>query len=99
MAFLFGIIQPYDPVRSLSIDVNDDLRIPLWPHGTKLSFHSRVATADELTDCEHIQMTTTTLWNPSEISMIQETNHGGSGPWKRRLETLTCFDRYDDRLL
>ena len=63
--------NPYDPCRSLSIDVDNDLCIPLRrPHCTKLLYHMRVPTAVELTTCEHIHMTSATPWNPSELSML-----------------------------
>ena len=45
--------NPYDTERSLSIDVDNDLQIPLRAHGTKLLFRTRVPTTDELATCDH----------------------------------------------
>ena len=81
--------NPFDPMHALSIEVNSTLRIPLQAHGTKISFRTRVPTNDELTSCEHIQMTSAHPWNPSEVQLSQVTAHGGSTPsWKRRIEPL-----------
>jgi hypothetical protein len=90
--------NPYDPAHGLSIDVDDSLSIPLHPVGTKLQFRTRVPTKDELARCEHIDMTSATPWNPSEVVMLQETDQGGSvGPWKRYLSsTLTRKYEYVD---
>ena len=76
--------NPYDPDRKLSIDVNDSLQIPLQPVGTKLQFHTRVPSSQELQNCEHIQMTSSHTWNPTEIVMVQTIVPVGSMLWKRR---------------
>jgi hypothetical protein len=85
----FGIPSwddPYDPDKGLSIDVDDSLHIPLQPVGTKLQFRTRVPTAQELATCEHVHMTSPSIWNPSDIVMIQETVQrcSISSPWKRQ---------------
>jgi len=89
--------NPFDPTRPLSIDVHDALHIPLRPVGTKLLFTSRVPTATELETCEHIHMTSSAPWNPSDISMLQATHQGGSAhPWKRQVATVdSTYDRYE----
>jgi hypothetical protein len=70
--------NPYDPDKGLSIDVDDSLHIPLQPVGTKLQFRTRVPTAQELATCEHVHMTSPSIWNPSDIVMIQGTVIGRS---------------------
>ena len=90
--------NPFDPTRSLSIDVNDDFHIPLRAVGTKLTFTSRVPTATELETCEHILMTSSAPWNPSDVMMLQATHQGGSTthPWKRQITTVdSIYDRYE----
>jgi hypothetical protein len=90
--------NPFDTTRSLSIDIHDDFHIPLRPVGTKLMFTSRVPTATELETCEHIHMTSSAPWNPSEISLLQATHQGGNTthPWKRQIATVdSTYDRYE----
>ena len=91
--------NPYDTARSLSIDVDADLHIPLRATGTKLMFRSRVPTTSELSSCEHIQMTSSHQWNPTEVSMLQATHQGGHvsrPPWKRLVATVdSTYERYE----
>ena len=78
--------NPNDPARDLTIEVDNSLRIPLQPVGTKLQFRTRVSTTQELRDCEHIQMTSLRPWNPTNIVMVQGMTQGGSTEtWKRWL--------------
>jgi hypothetical protein len=89
--------NPFDPNRPLSIEVDNNLHIPLRTAGTKLMFSSRVPTATELTTCEHIQMTSSTPWNPSDVTMLQATNQGGrTHPWKRQIATVdSAYNQYE----
>jgi hypothetical protein len=89
--------NPFDSARSLSIDVNDDLQIPLRTIGTKVAFRTRVPTAYELENSDHIHMTSAHPWNPTDVTMVQATHQGGSvstqRPWKRQIDS-TC-DRFE----
>ena len=76
--------NPFDPEHNLSIEVHPDLTIPLRAFGTKVGFCTRVPTQLELRECEHIHMTSSSLWNPSDVVMVQATAQGGQSPWKRR---------------
>ncbi|KAI2502013.1 Reverse transcriptase (RNA-dependent DNA polymerase) [Fragilaria crotonensis] len=92
--------NPFDQARPLSVEVNNDLHIPLRPVGTKLLFTTRVPTSLELETCEHVQMTSASPWNPSDVAMLQATHQGGSTvhpPWKRQIATVdsTFEDRYE----
>jgi hypothetical protein len=91
--------NPFDPSHALTIEVNDSLHIPLRSYGTKIAFRTRVPSEAELCECEHIAMTSPTLWNPSDIVMIQATDQGGSiRPWKRLLASVNNTahsDRYE----
>jgi len=78
--------NPFDPAHDLSIEVHPDLTIPLRAFGTKVGFRTRVPTQLELRKCEHIHMTSSSLWNPSDVIMVQEMAQGGQSPWKRRRE-------------
>ena len=90
--------NPFDSERSLSIDVNDDLHIPLRTIGTKVAFRTRVPTAYELEKNDHIHMTSAQPWNPTNVTMIQATHQGGSTiaphPWKRR-QIGPTYDRFE----
>ena len=46
--------------------------------GTKLQFRTWVPTALELNDCEHIQMTSPHVWNPTDAVMVQGMAQGVS---------------------
>ena len=74
--------NPYDDERGLGIAVDDDLSIPLQTMGTKIYFRTRVPTAHELERYEHIQMTSSRSWDPSQVKMLQETNQGGNTMFK-----------------
>ncbi len=89
--------NPFDPTRSLSIEVSDNLRIPLRTYGTKVAFKTRVPTADELEKSDHVHMTSAHPWNPTDISMLQATNHGGCyKPWKRQIATMhSMYDQFE----
>jgi hypothetical protein len=62
----------------LSIEVSNDLHIPLQSHGTKIKFRSRVPTTHELATCPHVQMTSASPWNPDTVHMAQVTAQGGN---------------------
>jgi hypothetical protein len=49
--------NPFDPMHSLSIEVDTSFHIPLVASGTKVGFRTRMPTPEELRHCEHIQMT------------------------------------------
>lgn len=73
--------NPFDPLRSLSINVNPTLTIPLRAHGTKIAFRTQLPTATELCTCEHIAMTSPilgTLWKLSwcKPRIKAEVDHG-----------------------
>ncbi|KAI2507356.1 Reverse transcriptase (RNA-dependent DNA polymerase) [Fragilaria crotonensis] len=86
--------------HGLYLEVNNDLHIPLRTVGTKLLFTTRVPTSLELETCEHVQMTSASPWNPSDVAMLQAAHQGGSTvhpPWKRQIATVdsTFEDRYE----
>ena len=81
--------------------MDGDLHIPLRAVATKLLFTTRVPTQHELETCPHVDMTSSTLWNPSDVTMIQATHQGGGmHPWKRRVATVesgpynSCISEY-----
>jgi hypothetical protein len=84
--------NPYDPMHSLSIEVNSMMTIPLRAFGTKVGFRTRTPMTVELQTCEHIQMTSPHTWTPSDVQMIQATEQDKASPWKRRLEALYSID-------
>jgi hypothetical protein len=65
--------------------------------GTKIAFRTRVPCETELRDCEHDHMTSASVWNPSDVAMIQATGQcGSSRPLKRRLASVGILtDRYE----
>ena len=89
--------NPFDMDRSLSINVDNDLSIPMRSVGTKVLFRSRVPTSHELENCVHITMTSPNIWNPSEVVFAQQTDRGGeSGPWKRKISCVCGVTRSED---
>ena len=77
------------------IDVNSSLRIPLLTSGTKVRFQTRVPTKHELATCEHVLMTSSHPWNPTEVVMIQQATHQGgrNNPWKRQVSATYTFHK------
>ena len=65
--------NPFDTTRTLSIEVNDELQIPLHMQGTKISFKSRSPTSQELASCPHISVTSSRPWNPTTVLLQQVT--------------------------
>ena len=62
--------NPFDGTRKLGIDIDRGPIIPLRYIGTKLIFTSRAPTSRELSECEHIEMTSTRQWNPESVSLV-----------------------------
>ena len=63
--------------------------------GTKVAFRTRVPTTEELASCEHIHMTSSALWHPSDVVLIQATDQGGNTlPWKRSIASVDV-DRFE----
>ena len=93
--------NPFDPTRSLSIEVSDDLHIPLRTRGTKVAFTTRVPTADELEKNDHVHMTSAHPWNPADVHMVQATHRGGGTHrthptmWKRHIATVNSTNQFE----
>ena len=66
--------NPYDKERALSIQVDRGPTISLEFDGIKLQFESKVPTNEELNNCEHIEITSSVLWEPSEVTLGQATS-------------------------
>ena len=57
--------------------------------GTKIRFKSRVPTAIELAECEHINMTSKVPWNPHQVRLNEVVSApDGHVPWKRVIESI-----------
>ena len=61
--------NPYDPHHELSIEVDRGPFIPLKYEGTKLRFQSRAPTSHELDTLPHVELTSSTPWEPTEIQL------------------------------
>ena len=86
--------NPFDAAHSLSIEVDDSLIIPMRNVGTKVLFRSRVPTPQELASCQHISMTSPTLWNPTDVVFAQQTDRGGhTNAWKRHISCVCGVSR------
>jgi hypothetical protein len=58
-------------------------------HKLHSNLESRVPTQSELMTCQHVHMTCQSLWNPTEVCMVQALSQGGSTPpWKQRLSQI-----------
>ena len=86
--------NPFDKERPFSIEVNDELQIPLITSGTKVYFRSRTPSKIELESCKKIEMTSNKPWNPSSVQ-LQEVNvhHINQDPVIKQV-TLGMDDRY-----
>ena len=65
--------NPFDHRQTLSIDIPGELYITLKYQGTRLSFTSRVPTRNELSTCQHIEITSPVPWELSEVRLGQVT--------------------------
>ena len=63
--------NPFDHDRPFSIQVSDEVDIPLCTNGTKIYFKSRVPTTKELEECPKVHVTSEDHWNPSEVELKQ----------------------------
>ena len=79
----FGTIvqdNPYSNDNITYIDANipdNDKRlyIPLTSQGINILFETRVPTQQELDDCPHVNLTSDTEWNPTEIRLPNASNN------------------------
>ena len=93
--------NPYDKSHELSIDVSDELIVPLRMQGTKLVFESRVPTPEELSTCLLIQMTSSRVWEPASVQLgkihkqVQNKNvilsYDGENPLMGDTRVNTCI--------
>lgn len=63
--------NPFDRERPFSIQISDEIEIPLCTNGTKIYFKSRVPTSRELEECPKIHVTSEHPWNPNEVELKQ----------------------------
>ena len=80
----------FDHKRPFSIQVSDEVSIPLMSKGTKIYFSSRVPTDKELQSCPKIHMTSDHPWNPSEV-VLQELKRKATNdlpPMKKIIDQL-----------
>ena len=63
--------NPYDRDHDLSIEPDEGPIIPLIYSGTKLNFHTRVPTNEELSTCQHIEMTSQAPWEPASVQLLE----------------------------
>jgi hypothetical protein len=67
--------DPFAPNRSLGIvDTDSGMLIPLKMSGSTAYLESRVPTALELSECNHIVLTSDAEWHPSNISLHDLSN-------------------------
>ena len=61
--------NPFDLERPFSIQVNDEVEIPLDSKGTKIFFKSRVPTKQEMQYCPKVDITSPAPLNPSSVKI------------------------------
>ncbi|KAI2501831.1 hypothetical protein MHU86_12596 [Fragilaria crotonensis] len=77
-----SLINPNQLMRTYSF--------ALHTAGTKIHFRTRVPSAQELQDCAHVQMTSSSPWDPTNLMMVQALHQGGTTmpAWQRPLPQL-----------
>jgi hypothetical protein len=68
----FGITvsdDPTDTTRPFGISTGEGLFVPFQMEGTTVYFETRVPTGWELENCKSIQVTDSTVWNPSNVTI------------------------------
>ena len=73
--------NPYNNERDMSIENIKGVVIPLRFEGTKLSFQNILPTKYELSELKHLNITSETPWEPSDVSLLntslpRETDYG-----------------------
>ena len=63
--------NPYDKERGLKIEVDKAIEIGMHTQGTKVRFETRAPTEYELSNCQHVQLTSKTNWNPTQVRMSE----------------------------
>ena len=63
--------NPFDTVRGLRIDADEDVSIPLRSEGTKVLFTTRTPTLEELHSCTKIHLTSQSPWEPTTVQLGQ----------------------------
>ena len=81
--------NPYDDMHDLSIVTLDDTIIPMKYNGTKLSFCTRVPTQDELSNCSHMEMTSDSAWEPSNVMLGEVTTGKTENKIRSRSEYMS----------
>ena len=91
--------NPFDKERPFSIQVSDEVKIPLRTNGTKIYFKSRVPTDKELERCPKIQVTSDCYWNPSEVELREITSKSVSPCIKKVTFNMNDLYIYRDDVL
>jgi hypothetical protein len=95
----FGIVvsdDPTDNTRPFGIST-EELHIPFHMDGTTVYFETRVPTVWELDNCRAVQMTDSTVWNPSNVIIAGVTTSNDMPlieiSTRRALSVLTIADK------
>ena len=69
--------NPFDTGGLFSIQVNDEVEIPLASKGTKIFFKSRVPNNHVMESCPKIEVFSSEQWNPASVNLqrIQPPHH------------------------
>ena len=84
--------NPFDLEHPFSIQVNDDVEIPLNSMGTKIFFKSRVPTEYEMQACPKIEVTSAAPWNPTSVELQAIKT---SKSYKDEVNCHNVNDQYD----
>ena len=63
--------NPYDNDRDMSIEMTEGVVISLRFEWTKLSFHTKVTTNNDFSECKRLDMTSDSPWESSEVSLAK----------------------------
>ena len=86
--------NPFDNQRGFGVDLGDGNPIPFEMRGTKIRFRTRVPTSNELMECQRIDMTSKTPWNPDKVRLCEVVRAPEEqAPWKRVIESTHTASR------
>ena len=63
--------NPYDKEYELGITISNNMFVKFVTSGTKIQFRSRVPTHRELQECHHVELTSSSLWQPHTVQLGQ----------------------------
>ena len=90
--------NPYDTSHNLSIEIDDEIVIPLQYEGTKLAFESQAPSDHELNTLPHIHLTSKRSWDPHNVVLGKIQRKLRNIDLVRNVSTMMATETYNNVL-